>query len=43
MNRKYLLFALLLSGSQFVAAAGDTKAQDGGYKAAQKEAANRSG
>jgi len=41
MNRKSLLFVLLLSGSQFVAAAGDTKAQDDRYKAAQKDAATR--
>ena len=41
MNRKYLLIALLLSGSQCVVAAGDTKAQNGQYKAAQNEAATR--
>ncbi len=41
MNRKYLLFVLLLAGSQLVAAAGDVKAQDERYKVAQKEAATR--
>ena len=41
MNRKSLLLALLLSGSQCVVAAGDTKAQSVQYKAAQKEAATR--
>lgn len=41
MNRNLLLFVLLLSGSQFVAAAGDTTAQVERYKAMQEEAASR--
>ena len=41
MNRKPLLFALLLSGSQCVVAAGDTKAQNEQYKAAQEKATTR--
>ena len=41
MNRKCLLLALLLAGSQCVAAAGGTKVPNEQYKAAQKEAATR--
>ncbi len=41
MNRQSLLFVLLLSGSQFVTAAGDTKAPDERYQAAKKDAATR--
>jgi outer membrane lipoprotein SlyB len=41
MKRKFLLFALLLSAGQCVAAASDTKAQNAQYKASEKEAASR--